>query len=82
MAPFQALMISASCLKRFVLKLCFTECLNQFFIERKSAYLLSSFSKFLLIRIVEWVTIPFSRGSSQPRDQTQVSRTVGSFFTI
>ena len=24
-------------------------------------------------RILEWVTIPFSRGSSQPRDQTQVS---------
>ena len=24
---------------------------------------------------------PFSRGSSQPRDQTQVSRTAGGFFT-
>ena len=24
-------------------------------------------------RILEWVTIPFSRGSSQPRDQTHVS---------
>ena len=24
-------------------------------------------------RILEWVAIPFSRGSSQPRDQTQVS---------
>ena len=53
MAPFQALMISASCLNRFVLKLCFTEQLNQFFMERKSAYLLSSFNKFLLIRIVD-----------------------------
>ena len=27
----------------------------------------------------EWV--PFSRGSSQPRDGTQVSRTAGGFFT-
>ena len=27
----------------------------------------------LQARILEWVTIPFSRGSSQPRDQTQVS---------
>ena len=24
-------------------------------------------------RTLEWVAIPFSRGSSQPRDQTQVS---------
>ena len=27
----------------------------------------------LQARIVEWVAFPFSRGSSQPRDQTQVS---------
>ena len=31
-------------------------------------------------RILEWVAFPFSRGSSQPRDQTQVSRTAGGFF--
>ena len=35
----------------------------------------------LQVRILEWVAFPFSRGSSQPRDQTQVSRTVGEFFT-
>ena len=28
-------------------------------------------------RILEWVAYPFSKGSSQPRDWTQVSRTVG-----
>ena len=28
-------------------------------------------------RILKWVAFPFSRGSSQPRDQTQVSRTTG-----
>jgi len=28
----------------------------------------------LKARILEWVAFPFSRGSSQPRDQTQVSR--------
>ena len=27
----------------------------------------------LQTRILEWVAVPFSRGSSQPRDQTQVS---------
>ena len=32
-------------------------------------------------RVLEWVAIPFSRGSSQPRDRTQVSHTVGGFFT-
>ena len=29
----------------------------------------------------KWVIFPFSRGSSQPRDQTQVSRIAGRFFT-
>ena len=33
-------------------------------------------------RIVEWVAFPFSRGSSQPRDQSQVSRIAGRFVTI
>ena len=32
-------------------------------------------------RILEWVAFPFSRGSSQPRDGTQVSRIAGGFFT-
>ena len=32
-------------------------------------------------RILEWVVkIPFSRGSSQPRDQTQLSHIAGRFF--
>ena len=35
----------------------------------------------LQARILEWVAFPFSRGSSQPRDPTQVSRTAGGFFT-
>ena len=32
-------------------------------------------------RILEWVAVSFSRGSSQPRDWTQISRTAGGFFT-
>ena len=32
-------------------------------------------------QILEWVAFPFSRGSSQPRDQTQVSHIAGGFFT-
>ena len=34
----------------------------------------------LQARILEWVAFRFSRGSSQPRDQTQVSRIAGGFF--
>ena len=34
----------------------------------------------LQARILEWIALPFSRGSSQPRDQTQVSHIVGGFF--
>ena len=35
----------------------------------------------LQARILEWVAVPFSRGSSQPRDRTQVSHIAGRFFT-
>ena len=33
-------------------------------------------------RILEWLAIPFFRGSFQPRDPTWVSRIAGRFFTI
>ena len=36
----------------------------------------------LQARILEWVAVPFSRGSSQHRDQTQVSHIAGRLFTI
>ena len=32
-------------------------------------------------RKLEWVAFSFSRGSSQPRDWTQVIRIIGGFFT-
>ena len=35
----------------------------------------------LQARILDWVAFHFSRGSSQPRDQTQVSCIAGGFFT-
>ena len=35
----------------------------------------------LQARILEWVPIPFSRGSSRPRDRIQVSWLAGEFFT-
>ena len=41
----------------------------------------SSLHGILQARILEWVAISFSRGVSQPRDQTQVSRIGGRCFT-
>ena len=35
----------------------------------------------LQARILEWVAFPFSRGSFQPRNRTQVSHIAGGFFT-
>ena len=42
----------------------------------------SSAHGILQARILEWVAIPFSGGSSQPRDQTWVSHIAGRLFII
>ena len=42
----------------------------------------SSVCGILQARILEWVAIPFSRGSSQLRDRIWVSYVAGRFFTI
>ena len=42
----------------------------------------SSVPGILQARILEWVAMPFSRGSSQPRDRTWVSCIADRFFTI
>ena len=40
------------------------------------------FHGILQATVLEWVAIPFSRGSSWPRDRTQVSHTADRFFTV
>ena len=42
----------------------------------------SSVHVILHARILEWTAIPFSRGSSQPTDWTQVSSISGRIFTV
>ena len=42
----------------------------------------SSVHGILQVRILEWVTIPFSMRPFRPRDGTQVSRIAGRFFTV
>ena len=36
----------------------------------------------LQARMLEWVAMPSSRGSSQPKNWTQVSHSAGGFFTV
>ena len=42
----------------------------------------SSVHGILQARVLEWVAISFSRGSSRPRDRTQVSRIAGRCFNL
>ena len=42
----------------------------------------SSVHRIFQARVTEWVAITFSRGSSRPRDRTQVSRIAGRYFTL
>ena len=42
----------------------------------------SSVHGILQARILEWVAIPISKGTSRPRDQTQVSSIAWKFFTV
>ena len=63
--------------KVLVTQLCLTLC-------DPMAYSLpgSSVLGILQARILEWVAISSSRGSSHPRDQTLISCIAGRFFTI
>ena len=56
-----------------VTQLCLTLC---------DPWTVASVHGILQARILEWVTIPISRGSSRPRGQTWVSLMAGRFFTI
>ena len=60
-----------------VAQLCLTLC-----DPRKSSPPSSSVQGILQAIILEWVAVPSSWGSSQPRGRTQVSNIAGGFFTI
>ena len=71
-STFQQIMHNESMVKVKVTQLCPTLC----------DPMDSTVHGILQARILEWVAFfPFSRGSSQPRDQTQVSCIMGRFFT-
>ena len=50
-------------------------------VKVKVAPLSNSLRPHGLYRMLEWVAFPISGGSSQPRDQTQVSHVAGRFIT-
>ena len=56
--------------------------LSNSFVTQVTIALYSSALGILQARILEWIAIPFSRGSSQPRDPTHLSCISGRFFTI
>lgn len=51
---------------------------SDFWFPKSSLYNLNNFQA----RELEWVTVPFPRGSSQPRDWTRVSCIADRFFSI
>ena len=61
---------------KLVAKLCPTFCISM-----DCSLSCSSVRGILQARVLEWVGISFSKGSSQPRDQTWVSYIAGTFFT-
>ena len=63
--------------KLLVAQLCLTLCGHI-----DCSWLGFSVHEILQARMLNWVAIPFSRGSSQPRDRTQVSGIAGRFLTI
>ena len=62
--------------KVLIVQLCLTIC-NSMHCSPQG----SSVHGILRARILEWIAILFSRGSSRPRDQTQVSCIIDRFFT-
>ena len=74
---FTSLILKRSCGKLLVAQWCPTLC-----DPRDYSPPGSSVHGICQARILEWVAISFSRGSSQPRDWTQVSCVAGRLFTI
>ena len=75
-------MVDNSCCIRYVWK-CYSVSHGQLFVTPWTIARQASLSMGILqTRILEWVAMSSSRGSSQPRDKTQISHIAGGFFTI
>ena len=60
------------------------KCFRRGELESESCSVVSDYTVqgILQARILDWVAFPFSRGSFQPRDGTQVSHIAGGFFIV
>ena len=76
MCSIQSVAIVITLITQSVAQLCLILCDPMDFSQQDSVH------GILQARILEWVAILFSRGSSLPRDQTHVSCIAGRFFTI
>ena len=77
--PGSWLLFSLSCMCCAVLRCC---CVQLFATSWTIARQAPLFMGILQARILEYVAMPSSRGSSQPRGRTQVSCIAGGYFTI
>ena len=68
----QTLVVQGSCCCCLVAKLCLTLCHLM-----DCSPPCSSVHRIFQARVLEWVAIPFSRGSSQPKDQSRISCLTG-----
>ena len=59
-------------LKEKIKKKTFTH-LN-YYLNYVSSFIIHNYYAYLQVRILEWVTVPFSRGSSQPRDWSNLDQ--------
>ena len=74
--PEESACVYACCVLRLVAQSCPTLC------DPMDCSPLGSLSVGILqARLLEWIAMPSSRGSFQPRDQTQVTCIAGIFFT-
>ena len=73
---------SCLCVLPCYLGACVYVCLQNAFGNKYKSEFASSVQAISQARVLEWVAISFSRGSSQPRDQIQVSCIAGRFFAI
>ena len=62
--------------------MCVLSCVQLFLIPWTLAWQAPLSMGILQARILEWVAMPSSRGSSHLRDRTQVSHIAGRFFTV
>ena len=68
--------------QRTLCAVCLVTCVWLLLIPWTAALQASQPMRILQARIMEWVAMPSSQGSSQPRDRTQVFHVAGRFFTI